>query len=269
METITIVFFTSVVAIFWVIALRFYYRLCVEMSQYAQSPLKSPLIRTVIIGSYGLCLNISFILICLFKSTIFSDVFGSNPTVLLVLIFLLLFFSPIFNYLFIYTYTIGSQETILTSSGLILALVSAIVIFLPFCYVLYKTRKEIELRFNIAIGKIPKKLPKGLKRHHVFHGNPILCGFMTILSGLLFFPWCLYYDLFKGKQGLIVYQKNKIIYDVIKEERVIADVGNQLSAVDKAMMKNSDILLCPRCKKPLIYLEEQKKWWCKKCKRAG
>jgi len=157
----------------------------------------------------------------------------------------------------------------LTSSGLILALVSAIVIFLPFCYVLYKTRKEIELRFNIAIGKIPKKLPKGLKRHHVFHGNPILCGFMTVLSGLLFFPWCLYYDLFKVKQGLIVYQKNKIIYDVVKEERIIADVGNRLSAVDKAMMKDSDILLCPRCKKPLTYLEEQKKWWCKKCKRSG
>ena len=77
METLTIAFYILAIIVFWVIALRFYYRLSLEMSQYAEPPIKSPSTRITILAGYGLGLNLSFVLINILKSTPLSDVFTS------------------------------------------------------------------------------------------------------------------------------------------------------------------------------------------------
>jgi hypothetical protein len=176
----------------------------------------------------------------------------------------------------------GGTGSDLTPLGFAIALILFLAFLFPFSYVLYKTRKEIELRFQMATGGLPKKLYGGLKMYHVFHGKPALTGLIGALSGVILFPWYVYFDLFKAKQGAIVYRKvTKPSYDRMPasprylspyfewDERVTVDLGNNLAATDEAAMKDSPILLCPRCKKPLVFLEDQQKWWCKKCKRSA
>jgi hypothetical protein len=270
--------------LFWFLLSKYYYHLSVELSQYAQPPLKSSLARTAIVAIYGLGLSIPFILMCQNPNSQLPDTLriGGNPSVLTVLAILLCIFSPIFTSLLMWVNLTGYVESILTPLGFAIALILALAFLLPFSYVLYETRKEIELRFQMATGGLPNKLSGGFKQHHVFHGKPAFCGLLGALSGVILFPWYVYFDLFKAKQGAIVYRKvTSPSYDwmpvspehpppyVVRDERVTVDVGDDLTAMDEAVMKDSAIPLCPRCKKPLVFLDDQQKWWCKKCKRAA
>lgn len=268
----------------WFLLSRYYYHLSVELSQYAQPPLKSPLARTAIIAFYGLGLSTFFILICQNPNSQLPDMLrlGGNPSALTVIAITLFIFSPVSMSLFDWAKLASGTGSTLTPLGFAIALILVLAFLFPFSYVLYKTRKEIELRFQTATGGLPKKLYGGFKLYHVFHGKPALCGLIGALSGVILFPWYVYFDLFKAKQGAIVYRKvTSPSYDwmpvspehpppyTVRDERVTVDVGNNLTATDEAAMKDSPIPLCPRCKKPLVFLEDQQKWWCKKCKRSA
>jgi uncharacterized membrane protein YuzA (DUF378 family) len=246
--------------IFWALVVRYYYDLCIEISQYAENSMFSPAIRTAIVGIHGFGLVMVFALFCVDPQT--PDTF---------LIFSVI--SPLFNYFSIYIRLAGNTEQLLTSTGLTLALAIALIVFSPFWYALFKTRKEIEIRFQIATGGVLKKKIDDLKLHHVSHGNPTLRGLVGATSGIVLFPWYLYFDLFKAMQGSIVYRKiEKPKHPnawAVTEHRLEIDVGETLEAADEVTMGKSTIPLCPKCKKPLVYLEDQKKWWCQKCKKAA
>ncbi|MEM3770017.1 MAG: hypothetical protein QXG76_02375 [Candidatus Bathyarchaeia archaeon] len=162
-----------------------------------------------------------------------------------------------------------------------MAVASGIAILIPFGYVLYKTRKEIEMRFQMATGGMPKKLRGDFKMYRTSHGKPVTRGIFGGLMGLIMFPWYLYFDLFKAKQGLVVYRKATTTeYDwtfvdsshpppfYVRDERLEVDIGEALAKTDKRTINHAGVPICPKCKKALIYLEDHQKWWCTKCKRA-
>lgn len=243
--------------VIWALVLRYYYNLSVEISQYAQSPLKSPRIRSCILGIYGIGITIFLLIFANFETT---SVWAFFP-----------FLSPLFSYIFLYSFLTGI--TVMTPTDLAIALGYATLFFLPFGYVLYKTRKELEIRFQIATaGELRKKQPDGLKMSGVSHGRPIIRGLVGAISGVVVFPWYLYFHLFKANQGMIVYRKLERAKNprawADREKLSIVDAGEALAATDEATMPLLETPLCPKCKKPLVYLEDQEKWWCTKCKRA-
>jgi hypothetical protein len=264
--------------------LRYYHGLSVELSQYAEPPLKSPKTRTAIIAVYALGLVFSFAFIALGPKTFLSSSLQTSSTAFIAfLVILLSFFSPLVEYLSIWVQLANRANASLVSTDFWLALVSAVIFFVPFGYVLYKTRKEIETRFFKATGGMPKKLEQGYKMHRVSHGRPILRGFVGAISGVVVFPWYVYHELFKAKQGSIVYRKvtkphnewgpylaqgdpHKLYFST--EETNTFDIGEELAQADKEAMDQSQAPICPKCKKSLVYLEDHEKWWCKKCKKA-
>lgn len=272
--------FLAISTIYWVLVLRYYYNLSKELSQYAQKPLKSPKARTAIITIYVFGLTLSFAFINLNSEVaLLSALRGSAPTLAFFTI-LLSFLSPMINYLSVYTQATNSLNTIFSSSFL-LAVASGIAILTPFGYVLYKTRKEIEMRFQMATGGMLEKLHGDFKMYRTSHGKPVARGIFGALMGLIMFPWYLYFDLFKAKQGLVVYRKvTTTKYDwtfvdpshpppfYVRDERLKVDFGEALAKVDKRSMNNAGIPICPKCKRALIYLEDYQKWWCAKCKKA-
>ena len=280
---VTAIIFLALSTVYWILVLRYYYNLSIELSQYAQQPLKSPKVRTTVIAIYSFGLTFSFALINLSSETSLSSTLrtGSGASNLAFFVVLFSFLSPLVSYISIYTQVTNSVGTIFTPASFLLAMTSAVFFFIPFSYVLYKTRKEIEIRFQMATGGLPKKLREGFKMFRVSHGKPVMRGFLGAIAGVIMFPWYLYFDLFKAKQGAVVYRKVATTeYDwaiinpshpppfYVRDERLTVDVGEALAKTDKATMNHSEIPRCPKCKKPLIYLEDQEKWWCTKCKRA-
>jgi ribosomal protein S27AE len=127
----------------------------------------------------------------------------------------------------------------------------------------------MELRFQMAVPSPPKKLYGSFARHRFIHGNPVVCGVLGILRGMILFPLYLYYDLLRARQGIIEYRKVSHHLQATFEEKVTFDAGQQLSSVDEAVIGFSEIPLCPRCKRQMVFLADQQKWWCEKCKRAA
>jgi hypothetical protein len=246
--------------VFWALVVRYYYNLCIEIRQYAESPMFSPETRATIVGMHGFGLVAAFALFCVNPQT--------PDTVVIISIA-----SPLFNYFLIYAKFAGGIEQLLTLSGLALALVIAYVVLSPFWYALFKTRKEIEIRFQTATGGVLKRKIDDFKQHHVSHGNPTLRGLVGATSGVVLFPWYLYFDMFKAMQSSIAYRKIEKPKNpnawAAREHTLEIDVGESLEATDEMMMGKSERPLCPKCKKPLVYLDDQEKWWCTKCKRAA
>jgi len=258
METLTIALLV-LGGIFWTLVVRYYHNLCTEISQYAENPMISPEIRAAVVGIHGFGLVAAFALFCVNPQTPDTAVIISIA-------------SPLFNYFSIYIRLAGSIEQLLTPTGLTLALAIAFIVLSPFWYILFKTRKEIEIRFQTATGGVLKKKIDDLKLHHVSHGNATVRGLVGATSGIVLFPWHLYFDLFKAMQGSIVYRKiEKPKHPnawAVTEHRLKIDVGEALEATDEAIMGKSARPLCPKCKKPLVYLQDQEKWWCLKCEQA-
>ena len=244
--------------VFWALVLRYYFNLSVEILQYAEPPMRSPLARSIVFGIYGFGVTILALL---------STNLNAMPVLGLFSIF-----SPLLSYALVYFFLIG--QTAMTLLDLAIALGCAIVVFLPFGYVLHKTRKELETRFQFAtMGELPKKQLDGLKMSGVSHGRPVMRGLVGAISGVVVFPWYLYFHLFKASQGVVVYRKLERSDDqrawADRERLLIVDAEQALAAADEATMPLLDTPLCPKCKRPLIYLEDQQKFWCKKCKRAA
>jgi hypothetical protein len=271
--------FLALSTVYWILVLRYYHNLSLELSQYAEPPLKSPTVRTALVAIYGFGLTFSFALTSLSSETSLSSAFRTSSGSLTLAFFVVLFsfFSPLVNYLSIYTQFTNSADTFFTPASFLLAIAYAIIFFIPLGYVFYKTRKEIEIRFQMATGGLPKKLREGFKMYRVSHGKPVVRGFFGAISGVILFPWYLYFDLFKAKQGVVVYRKvTTTEYDwtshppplYVRDERLTVDVEEELAKTDKAAMNHSEIPRCTKCKKPLIYLKDHEKWWCTKCKRA-
>jgi NADH pyrophosphatase NudC (nudix superfamily) len=111
-----------------------------------------------------------------------------------------------------------------------------------------------------------------LKMSGVSHGRPVMRGLAGAIAALFCFHGNLYFHLFKANQGVVVYKKferaDKPTAWADREKLLIVDAERALAA-DEAVMPVSEVPLCPRCKRPLDYLEDQQKFWCKKCKRAS
>jgi len=107
----------------------------------------------------------------------------------------------------------------------------------------------------------------------VSHGRPVMRGLVGAISGVVVFPWYLYFHLFRANQGVVVYKKLERSRDprawADREKLLIVDAEQALATADEAIMPLSGTPLCPKCKRPLTYLEDQQKFWCKKCKRAS
>jgi hypothetical protein len=256
-------------ALFWSGVFRYYRNVSLELSQYAQPPIKSSSLRAAIVSLSGFGLAAVFVFICTLNNTFLSDLFwGKEFSFLSFVIILLSVFSPLFNCLSILISLsfFNGESLTLTSFGLLLGY--AFVFFVPSGYMLYKSRKEIEIRFQMAVDSPPKKL-HSFKLHKFSHGNPAICGVLGALRGIVFFPMYLYSDLLRARQGSIAYRKVSYHPHVTYEEKIEFDVGQQLSAVDEATTNASETPLCPRCKKQLVFLTDQQKWWCQKCKKAA
>jgi len=244
--------------VFWALALRYYTSLSIEIFQYAESSLRSPLIRSLVFGIYGFGITILALLSANLNATPVLGLFS--------------IFSPLLSYGLVYFFLVG--ETAMTLLDLVIAFGCAVLVFLPFGYVLYKTRKELETRFQFAtMGELPKKQLDGLKISGVSHGRPAMRGLVGAISGVLVFPWYLYFHLFRASQGVVVYRKleraNNQRAWADREKLLIVDAEQALAAADEATMPLLDTPLCPKCKRQLVYLEDQQKFWCKKCKRAA
>jgi hypothetical protein len=266
-------------ALFWLGVFRYYRNVSIELSQYAQPPLKSPSTRAAIVSLYGFSLAAFFVFSCILQNTYLSDNINRTEFFFpLVIIGLLSICSPFFNCLSVGFFSRFSQGEVLTMGNASLFLACFLLFLVPPSYVFYKSRKEIELRFQMAVSSPPKKLYSSFKRYKFAHGNPVIRAVLGALRGLILCPLYLYYDMFKTRQGTIAYQKSTIIRREIKRDtmttttavqKIKFDVGQQLSAADEATMAPSETPTCPKCKKPLVFLEDQEKWWCKKCKRAA
>jgi len=85
-------------------------------------------------------------------------------------------------------------------------------------------------------------------------------GLAGAVSGVVVFPWYLYFHLFKASQGVVVYKKlerstNQRAW-ADRERRLVVDAEQALAAADEAIMPLPDTPLCPKCKRPLTYLED-------------
>lgn len=274
---LSVALFTSG-ALFWIGVFRYYRNVSIELSQYAQPPIKSSTGRAAIVSLSGFSLLAFFVFSYILQDTYLSSYMTKNEIFFaLFIIGLFSICSPLFNYLSIGFFSVFPGGEFLTLDNAGIFLVFAIVFLLPSSYVLYKSRKEIELRFQLAVNSPPKRLYSSYKRHKFAHGNPVTRGVLGAVRGLVFCPMYLYYDMFKARQGTISYRKSTVIRREIKDTKIITtsaehtitfDVGQQLSAADEATVAPSETPICPRCKRPLLFLEDQEKWWCKKCKRA-
>jgi ribosomal protein S27AE len=268
-ETIVVTPLASNV-LFWMAVFRYYHNVSVELSQYAQGPIRSPLARATIVSLSGFTLAMIFLFSCILQNTtIFGFVTENGFTILSLFVILLSTSSPIFNYISICIITIpqNSNLSMLIFASIIIS--GALVFFAPLGYILCETRREIELRFQAAVSLPPKRLSSSFKLHGSAHGNPVVVGVLSVVRGLVLFPTYLYSDLLRARQGSIVYQRVSRDEHVTRVQKVEFDVGRKVAAVDEALIDASEMKLCPRCKKPLIFLEDQQKWWCKRCRRAS
>lgn len=263
---------------FWFGVFRYYRNVSLALSQYAQPPIKSPSQRAAIVSLSGFSLAGFFVFSCILQDTCLSAYMTKNEFFFASSILILLSIcSPLFNCLSILFFSAFSGGEFLTLNAVLFP-VYVFVFLAPLGYILYKSRKEIELRFQMAVNPPPKKLYSSFKRYKFGHGNPLFRGVLGASRGLILFPLYMYYDLFKARQGAIVYRKSAIIRREVTDNKITTtrtvqtvkfDVGDQLSAVDEATVGSSATPICPRCKRPLVFLEDQEKWWCKKCKRAA
>jgi hypothetical protein len=224
-------------------------------------------------AAYAFGLVFSFAFIDLSPKTLLSSALqtGGSTTTIAFLVIILSLLSPLIGYFLIWVQLANSANASLMSTDFLLALISAVVFLVPFGYVLYKTRKEIERRFLDASGGMPGKLVNGYRMYRVSHGRPVLRGFVGAVSGVVIFPWYVYHELFKAKQGSVVYRRVSRARAPLyfsTDERETFDIGEELLQADREAMNHSKTPLCPKCKKSLVYLEDHEKWWCKKCKRA-
>lgn len=262
-------------ALFWYGAFRYFRRVSTELSQYAKSPIKSPSTRAGIVSLSGFGLAAIFVLSCNLQTNYMSTyINGSEISPLTFIIVLLSVCSPLFNYLALCSFQVLSGQSSLTLQNASTLLVYTIA-FVPSGYVLYKTRKEIELRLQAAIGSPPKRLYDDLKLK--IHGSPLVQGIIGAIHGLVLFPVYLYQDLFKARLGTLTYQDSKIVgskatgdkVTLIRSVRTVTlDVGEDLQNSDEENLEISKIPVCPKCKRPLIFLRDQEKFWCEKCRRA-
>lgn len=257
-------------ALFWFAVFRYYHSVSLELSQYAQPPIKSPSVRAAIVSLSGFGSTAVFVFSCVLQNTYLSDYIRGNEFSLPSLIIILLSVcSPLFNYLSVWTFSTFSGGSSLMLANISTLLGCTFVFLVPFGYILYKSRKEIELRFQMAVQPPPKKLYGSFKRRRFIHGNPVVCGILGLLHGVILFPLYLYYDLLRARQGIVEYKKVSHHPQATFEQKITFDAGQQLSSVDEAVIGSSEIPLCPRCKKQMVFLTDQQKWWCEKCKRAA
>jgi len=256
--------------LFWSGVFRYYYGISFELSQYAQGPIRSPICRAALISLNGFLLAVIFVFSCILQSSYLSNFVTENGfTFPLLILILLSAFSPVFNYISICIFAIFPCCSLSTFNSFGVALGGAFIFFGPSSYILYETRKELEQRFQAAVGSPPRRLFSSFRLRGFSHGNATICGVLGAIRGIFLFPTYLYYDLLKARQGTIVYQKVSHDEHVTRVQEIKFDVGQQIAAIDEASMNESAVRLCPRCKKPLVFLEDQQKWWCNKCKRAS
>jgi hypothetical protein len=249
-------------AVFWIAVFRYYRNISVELNQYTEPQIKSPSKRAAIVSVSGFASTAVFVIACISHSTFLSNQLADNQfSPLSLIIMFLSVLSPIFNYLSTYFCLIADAGTLFLPVVIGAIIGYAVIVLAPFGYILYKTRKEIEIRFQMAVNLPPKRLHSSYRLHKLGHGNPTLYGILGAIHGIILFPLYLYCDLLKARQGTIEYRS--------LESKITFDIDHALTATDQALMSDFKVPLCPKCKKPLEFLEDQEKWWCRKCKRAA
>jgi len=269
MELFAIVLLASS-AVFWIVVFRYYHNISVELNQYAEPPIRSPSKRAAIVSITGFVSTAVFVIACIPQSTFLSNQFADNQFSSLSLIIMSLsVLSPIFNYLSTYFCLIADTRTFFLPVVIGAIIGYAVIVLAPFGYILYKTRREIEIRFQMAVNLPPKRLHSSYRLHKLGHGNPTRYGILGAIHGTILFPLYLYCDLLKARQGTIVYRSLSQNSQGTIESKITFDIDHALTATDQALMSDFKVPLCPKCKKPLEFLEDQEKWWCRKCKRAA
>lgn len=262
-------------ALFWYGSFRYYRRVATELSQYAQPPIKSASLRAGVVSLTGFGLASAFVYACAYQSNYMSPYFVGEVSFLSFFIFVLSIISPIFDCVALLSFSVSSSGVTLTLENVGAFLVYASVLLVPSGYILYKTRKEIESRLEMAVGSPPKRIYDHYKRKG--HGNPIAQGICGTIRGLVLFPVYVYQDLFKAPQGIVTFEDSKVVgaktrgdsVAVIRStRRVEFNVAEELEALDESTVGLSEAPICPKCKRPLTYLKDQEKFWCEKCKRA-